>query len=102
MKREIARTSCALSIEKVTWFTTGALIAKVELVASVTLGAVKRSWYPVPAVLMPRFVNVATPATAVAVVVPVSAAPAAPVPATIDTVTTVALSAASVTPLLRT
>src|SRR6187549_2958798 len=51
---------------------------------------------------MPRFVNVATPATAVAVVVPVSAAPAVPVPATIATVTTVELSVASVTPLLRT
>src|SRR6185295_14751363 len=51
---------------------------------------------------MPRFVNVATPATAVAVVVPVSAAPAVPVPATIVPVTPVVLSAASVAPLLRT
>ena len=42
------------------------------------------------------------PALEVAVVVPVSWAPAVPVPATNAAVTTVALSAVSVTPLLRT
>src|SRR5512147_763681 len=51
---------------------------------------------------MLRFVNVATPATAVAVVVPPSTAPALPVPETMLTETTVVLSAASVAPLLRT
>ena len=44
----------------------------------------------------------ATPATAVAVVAPVSVAPAVPVPATIAAVTTVELSAVSVAPFART
>jgi len=43
MKREIARTSCELSMAKVTWLTGGAVIANAELVASVALVAVKRS-----------------------------------------------------------
>src|SRR5262245_51133894 len=51
---------------------------------------------------MPRLVKVATPAEAVAVVVPVSCAPAVPVPATSAAATTVLLSAVSVVPLLRT
>src|SRR3954463_4992402 len=51
---------------------------------------------------MPRLVNVATPAAAVAAVVPVSCAPALPVPATRAAVTTVELSVVSVVPLLRT
>ena len=53
MKREIARTSCVLSIANVTWLAGGvdggitapaATTENVPLVASVTPVAVKRSW----------------------------------------------------------
>src|SRR5262245_27164797 len=104
MKREIGRTSCVLSIANETLLAggvaggitaPGATTANELLVASVTPVAVKRSWKLAPAMLMPRFVKVATPATAVAAVVPVSAAPAAPVPGAMAAVTTVVLSVAS-------
>src|SRR4051812_17570596 len=51
---------------------------------------------------MARLVKVATPAAAVAVVLPLSFAPVAPLPATRVTLTTVALSEVSAVPLLRT